>query len=86
MLIQGLEALPLADASVDFVSMGYALRHVRDLAIAFAEFGRVLRPGGRLLILEIGAGPSEVHVTISRPEMRQDTGDRVYRLIALPLQ
>jgi demethylmenaquinone methyltransferase/2-methoxy-6-polyprenyl-1,4-benzoquinol methylase len=54
MLIQGqAEALPLADASVDFVSMGYALRHVSDLAIAFAEFRRVLRPGGRLLILEI---------------------------------
>jgi demethylmenaquinone methyltransferase/2-methoxy-6-polyprenyl-1,4-benzoquinol methylase len=48
------EELPLADASVDFVSMGYALRHVSDLAIAFAEIRRVLRPGGRLLILEIG--------------------------------
>ena len=54
-LIRGrAEALPLADASVDFVSMGYALRHVRDLAIAFAEFRRVLRPGGKLLMLEIG--------------------------------
>jgi demethylmenaquinone methyltransferase / 2-methoxy-6-polyprenyl-1,4-benzoquinol methylase len=48
------EALPLRDASVDFLSMGYALRHVPDLSAAFAEYRRVLRPGGRLLLLEIG--------------------------------
>ena len=47
------EALPCADRSVDFLSMGYALRHVADLAATFAEYRRVLRPGGRLLILEI---------------------------------
>ncbi len=48
------EALPVAGASIDFLSMGYALRHVADLAATFAEFRRVLRPGGRLLLLEIG--------------------------------
>jgi demethylmenaquinone methyltransferase / 2-methoxy-6-polyprenyl-1,4-benzoquinol methylase len=47
------EAVPCADASCDFLSMGYALRHLADLSAAFAEFHRVLRPGGRLLILEI---------------------------------
>jgi demethylmenaquinone methyltransferase/2-methoxy-6-polyprenyl-1,4-benzoquinol methylase len=47
------EAIPLVDASCDFLSMGYALRHVRDLATAFAEFRRVLRPGGRICLLEI---------------------------------
>lgn len=47
------EALPLADATMDFVSIGYALRHVASLSDAFAEFLRVLKPGGRLLILEI---------------------------------
>ena len=47
------EALPCVDASCDFLSMGYALRHLADLSAAFAEFHRVLRPGGRLLILEI---------------------------------
>jgi demethylmenaquinone methyltransferase/2-methoxy-6-polyprenyl-1,4-benzoquinol methylase len=47
------EAIPLADASADFVVMGYALRHIADLSAAFAEFRRVLKPGGRLLILEI---------------------------------
>jgi demethylmenaquinone methyltransferase/2-methoxy-6-polyprenyl-1,4-benzoquinol methylase len=47
------EALPFADASFDFISMGYALRHVADLAALFGEFRRVLRPGGRVLVLEI---------------------------------
>jgi demethylmenaquinone methyltransferase/2-methoxy-6-polyprenyl-1,4-benzoquinol methylase len=47
------EAIPSADASADFLSMGYALRHISDLSPAFAEFFRVLRPGGRLCLLEI---------------------------------
>lgn len=47
------ENLPLPEASADFVVMGYALRHIADLAAAFAEFRRVLRPGGRVLVLEL---------------------------------
>jgi demethylmenaquinone methyltransferase/2-methoxy-6-polyprenyl-1,4-benzoquinol methylase len=47
------EALPFASGSFDFLSMGYALRHVPDLRATFAEYRRVLKPGGRLLILEI---------------------------------
>jgi len=47
------EAIPLPSASADFVSMGYALRHISDLSVAFAEFWRVLRPGGRICLLEI---------------------------------
>ncbi|MCZ7566336.1 MAG: class I SAM-dependent methyltransferase [Burkholderiales bacterium] len=47
------ERIPLPDASADFLSMGYALRHVTDLAAASGEFLRVLRPGGIVLILEI---------------------------------
>ena len=48
------ESLPLPDGEFDFLSMGYALRHVSDLNTAFAEFKRVLKPGsGRLCILEI---------------------------------
>jgi demethylmenaquinone methyltransferase/2-methoxy-6-polyprenyl-1,4-benzoquinol methylase len=47
------EALPCADASFDFLSMGYALRHIGDLASAFGEFHRVMKPGARLCLLEI---------------------------------
>jgi demethylmenaquinone methyltransferase/2-methoxy-6-polyprenyl-1,4-benzoquinol methylase len=46
-------ALPVDAASSDFLMLGYALRHLEDWPAAFAEFVRVLRPGGRLLILEI---------------------------------
>lgn len=54
-LIQGTaEALPLADGIADFVTMGYALRHVSDLVATFREFHRVLRDGGTVLLLEIG--------------------------------
>ncbi len=53
-MLQGrAEALPRDDASCDFLAMGYALRHISDLAAAFSEFHRVLRPGGRLVVLEI---------------------------------
>jgi demethylmenaquinone methyltransferase/2-methoxy-6-polyprenyl-1,4-benzoquinol methylase len=47
------EALPFAAQSFDFLCLGYALRHVADLGAVFAEFRRVLRPGGQLLVLEI---------------------------------
>jgi demethylmenaquinone methyltransferase/2-methoxy-6-polyprenyl-1,4-benzoquinol methylase len=47
------EALPVANAAFDFVMMGYALRHVPDWNRAFREFARVLRPGGRVVLLEI---------------------------------
>ncbi|MEX2240342.1 MAG: class I SAM-dependent methyltransferase [Burkholderiales bacterium] len=47
------EMLPFAPQSFDFLCMGYALRHLTDLQVAFQEFRRVLRPGGRLLLLEI---------------------------------
>lgn len=53
-LVEGrAEAIPRPDAAFDFLSMGYALRHVDDVDAAFAEFRRVLRPGGRVLVLEI---------------------------------
>jgi demethylmenaquinone methyltransferase / 2-methoxy-6-polyprenyl-1,4-benzoquinol methylase len=47
------EHVPAENASVDFLCMGYALRHSHDVAAAFDEFYRVLAPGGRLCILEL---------------------------------
>jgi demethylmenaquinone methyltransferase/2-methoxy-6-polyprenyl-1,4-benzoquinol methylase len=47
------ETLPFASRAFDFLSLGFALRHLDDLAAVFREFRRVLRPGGRLLMLEI---------------------------------
>lgn len=47
------EAIPFPDAHFDFLSMGYALRHIGDLSLAFSEFYRVMKPGSNLCILEI---------------------------------
>lgn len=47
------EAMPFADNSFDFLTMGYALRHVTSLEETFREYRRVLRPGGKVLILEV---------------------------------
>ena len=53
-LVQGLgEHLPFPDGTFDFISMSYALRHVEDLIALFREFHRVLKPGGRVIVLEI---------------------------------
>lgn len=64
------ERLPLPDASADFLCMGYALRHIDDLEPAFAEFLRVLRPGGRLLMLEITRPESRLGLAALRLYMR----------------
>ncbi len=47
------EDMPLPDDQADFLSMGFALRHVSSLSAAFAEFYRVLKPGGKICLLEI---------------------------------
>jgi demethylmenaquinone methyltransferase / 2-methoxy-6-polyprenyl-1,4-benzoquinol methylase len=75
-LAQGrIEGLPFGDGLFDFVTIGYALRHAADLDIAFRECLRVLRPGGRLVILEISRPPA--------PVMR--TAMRLYLTRVLPL-
>ena len=65
--VQGLgERLPFPDARFDFVTMGYALRHVRDLDETFEEYRRVLKPGGRLLLLEITRPRSALGLALAR--------------------
>ena len=45
--------LPFVDGAFDGVVCGYALRNFTDLAATLAESARVLRPGGRLAVLEV---------------------------------
>lgn len=52
------ERLPLPDASVDRIVSGFTVRNVGDLARAFAELRRVLKPGGRATVLELSHPPS----------------------------
>jgi demethylmenaquinone methyltransferase/2-methoxy-6-polyprenyl-1,4-benzoquinol methylase len=44
--------LPIADASVDVVTVAFGVRNLTDLGAGLAEFVRILRPGGTLLVLE----------------------------------
>lgn len=46
--------LPVADERADVVSIAFGIRNVADPAAAMAEFYRVLRPAGRLMVLEFG--------------------------------
>ncbi|KIQ31352.1 dimethylmenaquinone methyltransferase [Variovorax paradoxus] len=70
-LLQGVaESLPRPDASCNFVSMGYAMRHISDVAAAFSEFHRVLRPGGRVIVLEITKPEGRIATALLKGYMR----------------
>jgi demethylmenaquinone methyltransferase/2-methoxy-6-polyprenyl-1,4-benzoquinol methylase len=46
------ERLPLADASIDTLTIAFGIRNVTHIDVALAEALRVLKPGGRFLCLE----------------------------------
>lgn len=51
-------ALPFADASFDVYTISFGIRNVTDIPRALAEAHRVLRPGGRLMVLEFSRVPN----------------------------
>jgi demethylmenaquinone methyltransferase/2-methoxy-6-polyprenyl-1,4-benzoquinol methylase len=54
------QALPLPDQCCDVLSISFGIRNVVDTAAALREFRRVLRPGGRLVILEFWWPPNPI--------------------------
>ncbi len=50
--------LPLPDRSVDGVTCGFALRNFESLPPFFAELARIVRPGGRIALLEVAEPPN----------------------------
>jgi demethylmenaquinone methyltransferase / 2-methoxy-6-polyprenyl-1,4-benzoquinol methylase len=63
------ERLPFADGSFDCVTIGFGLRNVTDKQRALESMGRVLKPGGQLLVLEfsqpVAAGLKSLYDTYS---------------------
>jgi demethylmenaquinone methyltransferase / 2-methoxy-6-polyprenyl-1,4-benzoquinol methylase len=51
-LVCDAEKLPFADNGFDLVSVGFGLRNMTHKDLALAEMNRVLKPGGKLLVLE----------------------------------
>jgi demethylmenaquinone methyltransferase/2-methoxy-6-polyprenyl-1,4-benzoquinol methylase len=52
--------LPVRDGAVDGVTCGFALRNVVDLAPLWDELARIVRPGGRIALLEVATPPNPV--------------------------
>jgi demethylmenaquinone methyltransferase/2-methoxy-6-polyprenyl-1,4-benzoquinol methylase len=65
------ESIPFPDNSFDFLSMGYAMRHISDLSVAFTEFHRVLRPGGQLCIMEITCPEKTIQKMVLKTYLRR---------------
>jgi demethylmenaquinone methyltransferase/2-methoxy-6-polyprenyl-1,4-benzoquinol methylase len=56
--------LPVADGTIDAVTIAFGIRNVADPLVACREIHRACRPGGRLAILEFGLPPSPVIRTL----------------------
>lgn len=65
------EDLPVGDRRFDMLTMGYALRHVSDLDRTFAEYRRVLAPGGKVLLLEVTPPRSRIGYWLLRFYLRR---------------
>ena len=56
--------MPIADGSVDAVTIGFGIRNVQDILVACRDMARVLKPGGRLAILEFAVPTAPVVSTL----------------------
>ncbi len=52
-MVSDAHCLPLPDRSVDAIALGNVIEHLADVRAALAEFARVLRPGGRVIIVTV---------------------------------
>ena len=72
-VIADAEALPFLDATFDLVTVRIAPHHYADVAQATREMARVLRPGGRLLLIDnIAPEDPQLDITINDWEKRRD--------------
>ena len=60
------QQLPLPDACCDVVSIAFGIRNVQDVDAALREFHRVLRPGGRVVVLEFSEPTNPVIRALNR--------------------
>ena len=74
-LVADTTRLPFESASFDAATVGFGVRNLEDMDAGFRELHRVLRPGGRLAVLEFSRPPN--------PIVRG--GYHLYFMLALPL-
>ncbi|HET8569169.1 MAG TPA: ubiquinone/menaquinone biosynthesis methyltransferase [Candidatus Limnocylindria bacterium] len=65
-VVASAEAIPLADASVDRIVSAFTVRNVGDVGGALRELMRVLRPGGRAVVLELSNPPNAAFARLYR--------------------
>jgi len=59
--------MPFPDNSFECAVTGFAMRNVADIESSFLELRRVLKPGGRVVCLELTRPPSRLLATLYRP-------------------
>lgn len=70
-LVEGdAQALPFEAGSFDRVSISFGIRNVPDRDLALSEMARVLRPGGRLVILELSTPQGGLMAALARLHMQ----------------